>query len=238
MSQEKALEGKTEEGSAVHADTGVLELSPINPVIEQHLIDIKFKLEIVAGVVEFEGSERWSRIAQIMASIHLAEIEEKISQIRHIVDPHSHIKLAVSYRSSEPGENRKAFAEWAIRGIANVDSVLQNLVLSGELVKKDVFAHAAELSTQELECAFKEDRIFSVRHRIDYYVPAFFNDPMLRAKGIELVSQRLAPLRGESRLEFFCNPKQSLGGLTPIEAMLAGRVAEVLQAADGFTDLH
>jgi hypothetical protein len=39
-----------------------------------------------------------------------------------------------------------------------------------------------------------------------------------------------------SRLQFYSTPKGSLGGLTPIAALSAGKVAEVRRAAEGFVE--
>ena len=67
-----------------------------------------------------------------------------------------------------------------------------------------------------------------------------------RLRGIAMTSQErrrlesviaiLGPLTHGARLQFWLNPRASLSGLTPMEAVARGQVAAVSAAAEAFTD--
>lgn len=50
------------------------------------------------------------------------------------------------------------------------------------------------------------------------------------------VRAMLSELHVGSRLQFYTQGKGSLGGLTPIEALRAGKVEDVRRAAEGFRE--
>lgn len=66
--------------------------------------------------------------------------------------------------------------------------------------------------------------------------PAFFVDPRYNVRQLESVCKRLGALPGGSKWQFFVTRKGSLGGVTPLEALLAGDFAAVMLSAEGFRD--
>lgn len=58
----------------------------------------------------------------------------------------------------------------------------------------------------------------------------------IEAKVPVAVRELLGDLPIGSRLQFYQQPKGSLAGLTPIQALRAGKVAAVKRAAEGFRE--
>lgn len=68
------------------------------------------------------------------------------------------------------------------------------------------------------------------------WYPSFFvRDKELRRE-IETVSVALGELSGPMKFQFFSSPKHSLHGQTPVEAIEAGRVDDVLRSAEAFKE--
>lgn len=111
-------------------------------------------------------------------------------------------------------------------------------MLSCELLDPEAFARMRQCSAKSLTKAVAEGRIFCVERDGLTLYPAFFvNRPSRReALWLELVSKRLGNLSGGSKLQFFATSKGSLGGLDPLQALAAGRLAAVKVAADGFVE--
>ena len=55
-------------------------------------------------------------------------------------------------------------------------------------------------------------------------------------KRIEAISAALARLTHGARLQFWLNPKGSLGGLTPLEAVARGQFEKVRDVAEAFAE--
>ena len=58
----------------------------------------------------------------------------------------------------------------------------------------------------------------------------------IEAKVPVAVRELLGDLPIGSRLQFYTQPRGSLSGLTPIQALRAGKVADVRRAAEGFRE--
>lgn len=92
--------------------------------------------------------------------------------------------------------------------------------------------HRPEALIEAVQCA----RIFCVDVAGERRYPTFFADDSYRRRDLHQVSRRLGGLPGGSKLQFFIRPKASLGGITPLEALRRGALANVLRAADGFAE--
>lgn len=68
------------------------------------------------------------------------------------------------------------------------------------------------------------------------YGPAFFLDPTLSPKGLGEVTGVLGDLPGWSKWQFFTSKNGSLGGITPLEALKAGKRDVVERAACAFAE--
>ena len=106
----------------------------------------------------------------------------------------------------------------------------QTLVTSAELLER------LDWSRQALSKALTANRVFYVEHKGTRFFPAFFADSKYERKQLEAVSKILGELPGSAKLQFFLTAKGSLGGVTPLEALSAGKLAAVKTAAQGFAE--
>jgi hypothetical protein len=97
------------------------------------------------------------------------------------------------------------------------------------LVEKGVLLTSADLiarvdiTRQALSNRLAAGNIFYVDGgRNERYYPAFFADADLDTKAVRKVTKALGELPGASKWLFFTSPRESLGGLTPLE-VLAGK---------------
>lgn len=98
------------------------------------------------------------------------------------------------------------------------------------------FAQQRGWPVNSLPSACEAHRIFClVRDGVSLY-PAFFADPRYDARQLEAVTKRLGDLPGGSKWQFYTTGKGFLGGITPLEALLAGKFAFVMQCAQGFVE--
>ena len=67
------------------------------------------------------------------------------------------------------------------------------------------------------------------------YFPTFFGIPAYDREQMQTVTKILGDLPGGSKLQFFVTRKGSLGGLTPLQALAAGRFSKVIDIAAAFS---
>lgn len=111
------------------------------------------------------------------------------------------------------------------------------LVKSGQLVDADAFCTLSAMHPSELELGLKENRFFQIEVYGKSYFPSFYFDPGFRRSEIESISKLLSCLDGSVKWQFFTTPKLTLGGATPLEALVKGKIQEVALAARGFAEL-
>lgn len=131
-------------------------------------------------------------------------------------------------------QEAKSVSQWLDLGAANAERHLNELVRSGVLLSIASFSTQSGLSEDKIKEALALDHLFVIPVDGTEYIPWFFLDAALKSAGIENVSKALAPLRGESRLEFFLTGKESLSGRAPLEALVSGDTAHVMRAAARF----
>jgi hypothetical protein len=105
------------------------------------------------------------------------------------------------------------------------------LVVDGKLLRAEIVCEALGITEQRLSKDVSRGRIFSVEVEGGQYYPAFFLARELDRKDLSTVTRRLDGLTGWEKWDFFTEPKESLGGLTPLQALLRGEVKQVLRAA-------
>lgn len=111
----------------------------------------------------------------------------------------------------------------------------QAMVRKGQLVTPVEFQELIGWTTrQAVSKAAQSHRIFSMRHKAERCFPAFYADPAYDRRHLEAVSKVLGDLPGGSKLQFFLTRKAFLGGLTPLQALAAGRVVKVKEVAAAF----
>lgn len=119
---------------------------------------------------------------------------------------------------------------------ATVRAKLTEMVGARELLGTADFLEELGLSRQALSKALAGNRMFYVEFRGERYFPAFYVDPMYRRTQLEAVTKELGDLPGGAKLQFFLNRRGSLGGITPLEALAAGKLEKVKGIAAAFAD--
>src|SRR5690606_10148163 len=116
----------------------------------------------------------------------------------------------------------------------------KQLVAEGHLVSKAELAARLGVEPSELDEAVGEERMFFIEVGSsasgEPYFPAFYAHPALHRSDLERVCKAMADLKGGSKWQFFVNPRGSLAGLSPLEALQEGRVDEVERAALAFAE--
>jgi hypothetical protein len=88
------------------------------------------------------------------------------------------------------------------------------------------------ISRQALSKAVKDQRLFWIDGPagVQWY-PGFYGASTANRRSIEKVAVTLGDLPGDAKWQFFTTPKHSLGGKTPVEALEAGALEQVLRTA-------
>ncbi len=106
-----------------------------------------------------------------------------------------------------------------------------SLVAEGKLLRAEIVCEALGITEQRLSKDVAAGRIFSVEVEADQYYPAFFLARELDRKDLAKVLRRLDGFTGWEKWDFLTGPKESLGGLTPLQALMRGEVKQVLRTA-------
>lgn len=116
-------------------------------------------------------------------------------------------------------------------------SETSTLEKSGQLLDSQVLAALMGVSRQAINKAEAELRMFSLDGAAGKKLyPAFFADKKIDRRAVQKVSKALERLAGSSKLQFFMNPRVSLGKKTPVEALRQGKFEQVLAAAVAFRE--
>jgi hypothetical protein len=91
---------------------------------------------------------------------------------------------------------------------------------------------------QALSKAISSNQVFCVDFQGNRYFPAFYADPTYQRSQLEAVAKVLGDLPGGVKLQFFLNPKGSLGGVTPLQALAEGKLQKVKDIAAAFADVR
>lgn len=103
------------------------------------------------------------------------------------------------------------------------------------LLDAETFAGKYGCPPDLLPAACNAHRIFCVTNAMGATMyPAFFVDPRFNRRQLAAITKLLGSLAGGSKWQFFTSAKGSLGSVTPLEALLADRYADVRAAALGF----
>lgn len=161
------------------------------------------------------------------------EAERESSNVRRILsDARSHT-AEMELTTEAKQENAAVMAELR-QGSA---IALQRRIESKLLLPPKDFQAALGISRQAINEAVKAKRMFALLGPGgEYYYPAFFADKDLHRRDIEKVSKALGNIPAPSKYFFFTNKSTSLGTLSPLDALLKGRVDDVMEAAAAFAD--
>ena len=107
-------------------------------------------------------------------------------------------------------------------------------VEAGALIGAREFSEHARWPPEAVERGLASHGLFYLEIDGVRLFPTFYLDARFEAQDLEAVSKQLGSLSGGSKWQFFTTPKGSLRGLTPLEALLAGEISDVMGAAKGF----
>jgi hypothetical protein len=161
-------------------------------------------------------------LAAAVRSVSRADQRLVLDRLREELklDGESAIKLPVVQRADEESDDAPAplSEQTYARRRALVDK--------GELLSSANFIERVDITRQALSNRLAAGSIFYVDGgRNERYYPAFFADAALDTKAVRKVSKALGDLPGASKWVFFTNPRESLGGLTPLEVLAGKRPA-------------
>lgn len=117
---------------------------------------------------------------------------------------------------------------------SEADRATGEMIRKRELLESAVFATRLGWTRQALSKALAARRVFFVEHQGARYFPAFYADKRYDRRHLEAVTKLLGDLPGGAKLQFFLNPRGSLGKRTPLLALERGQLADVKAAAEGF----
>jgi hypothetical protein len=111
-------------------------------------------------------------------------------------------------------------------------ALMRSRIKSGDFLTASEIKERLGITRFGLKVATELGALFAViGPRGRAYYPAFFCDKEIGRQVLEPVTLELAGLPGSSQYHFFTNRQCWLGGMTPLEALKAGRVEEVKRAA-------
>lgn len=112
------------------------------------------------------------------------------------------------------------------------------LVATKALITAEELAGAlGNVSLLDLDKAVQAGRLFLVEVDGNRYFPAFYAAQDIDRTRLERVIKVLSGLGGWSKWQFFTTPKNSLGNITPLQALkIKGMFKAVLRAAAGFAE--
>ena len=115
------------------------------------------------------------------------------------------------------------------------DSAAENRL--DALLQAHEFARLRGWSEQALSDAVSARHVFCVVMSNGMtMIPAFFVDARFVQRQVQAVCKVLEPLPGGSKWQFFSSSKGSLGGKSPLEALLAGQLHAVKMCAEAFRE--
>ena len=178
-------------------------------------------------VVRVEGDDRV--VERVNAALAQAGVVGQVLFDGEMPDPSQLETLKLSDDQLSP-ENRKAFAESLGRG----EEQLVRWTQDGTLVEGAELMRAWGLSRQAVDAARRRQELFSLRVKGRHWYPAEFLR-FTRQPLAEIVHALGAASAGHNTL-FFLRGHGALGGLTPAQAVQAGRLADVLRIAGAWAD--
>ncbi|MFI4940138.1 MAG: hypothetical protein ACHP7O_07340 [Burkholderiales bacterium] len=146
-------------------------------------------------------------------------------------------KPAVSASQTVPQEAPADNLEFLEGMNMQADVARAKHVKSGALLPAAVFCERLQVTRQAVSKAVSAQRMFFLPGPSGTQLyPEFFTSPLYNRRDLARVSKALGALPGPSKWQFFTTRKGSLGGKTPLDALAAGKLDDVLIAAAGFLE--
>lgn len=108
---------------------------------------------------------------------------------------------------------------------------------AGELITGPELQELRGVGRSAIAEAYKAGRIFRVKVGKTHLFPRFFGEHTADPKDLERVCKALGDLPGAVKLHFFRTARPSLGGMTPLDALAAGKSDLAERAARAEADL-
>lgn len=105
-----------------------------------------------------------------------------------------------------------------------------------QLVSEVELLKSLNCSTESIANAVADGTLFFVVKDGQRMYPSFFADLSHKRRQLAAVAKLLKGLDGFTKWQFFVTGKGSLGGLTPLEALLQGKLRQVKTTAEGFAE--
>lgn len=163
----------------------------------------------------------------------LVELEKTVKLLQAATGevPSASARTQASAAGTPAAKKNGAHSAWVL-------DTTEAMVNMGQLVPptefKDLMGWA---SRQAVWKAAESHRVFYLTYKAERYFPTFYCDPTYDRRHLEAVTRVLGNLPGGSKLQFFLRRKGSLGGDTPLQALAAGRVANVKDVAAAFAEV-
>lgn len=122
------------------------------------------------------------------------------------------------------------------RAWANSNATMARRIANGEFLTSGELQGLLHIKRASISGAVKAGRMFAVIGPSgENFYPAYFADEALDRRALEKVSKSLGTLPASSKHHFFTS-KSTLLASTPLEALLKGRVIDVITAAAAFAE--
>ncbi|MBW8365399.1 MAG: hypothetical protein K0M39_12685 [Rhizobium sp.] len=116
-------------------------------------------------------------------------------------------------------------------------SRLRLVATKAVITAEELAGELGNVSLLDLDKAVQAGRLFRVDVDGNAYFPAFYAAQDIDRTRLERVIKVLSGLGGWSQWQFFTTPKNSLGNITPLQALQRKRMfAAVLRSAAGFAE--
>jgi hypothetical protein len=113
----------------------------------------------------------------------------------------------------------------------------EGLIDKGLVVTASVLAEALGVTPQAVNKGVQDGRYFALSgFKRGLFYPAFLADPELRDRGLLKLVRALGDEDPWSKWHFLTSLSGFLGGVTPLDAVRAGLLAEALTAAGGYLE--
>lgn len=116
------------------------------------------------------------------------------------------------------------------------DGYAENDASKVGLVPEYEFAARSNWSSKQLIRAIASQRVFFVEVEGIKKFPTFFLETQYSRRQLEAITRAMGGLHGGSKLQFFTSPKGSLGGITPLAALLRGKYQLVKSCAQAYAE--
>lgn len=201
----------------------------------------EFQRKIIAFLSPGGGQEKAGAIRELrkaksqLPQQDLRVFARRLVQLAEVLEVKSDAgkKTAPHPRSRRAG--KVSNDEFLTQFNAEADASQQKLIAQEKLLNTAEMEQRLHISKQAISKAVSSKRMFAiVGPRGDLYYPAFYADARYDRRVLEKVSKALGDVPAGGKYHFFTSRKASLGNQSPLEALAAGHVQQVLAAAAGY----